>query len=341
MQRLTFVFSCGIMNKKCQGDTTMESKKIWAYLIHLGSNMWTKKGKVASGIRHEEDFTYKDKMFCQKETWTKVTNFLPSCGINTLIIDIGEGVRLDSHPEIAIEGAWSKEELRAELERLRSIGLTPIPKFNFSCGHDAWMGEYAFMVGTKAYYNFCKDIVEETIELFDTPEYFHLGLDEEDYGSQVTNYIAVVRTPAKKTEDALFLFDICRTHGVRPWIWADFDSYGGVEKFSKVVPKDVVISSWHYGFVRDGAAIEDLPESVRMMKTIDDLGYELVPATTTGWGWHLNSKETMLFCKKNITPQNLKGFMVAPWMLTIEKKYYAMINDAYTFYNARKDIFEE
>ena len=99
-------------------------------------------------------------MLCQRETWRKVTDFLPSCGINTLIIDIGEGVRLDSHPEIAIEGAWSKDELRAELARLRSIGLSPIPKFNFSCGHSTWMGDYAFMVGTKAYYEcYCKNLI--------------------------------------------------------------------------------------------------------------------------------------------------------------------------------------
>lgn len=312
---------------------------IWAYLIHLGSNMWTKKGRVVSGIRHEEDFTYKDKMFCQRETWRKVTDFLPSCGINTLVIDIGEGVRLDSHPEIAVEGAWSKDELRRELARLRSIGLTPIPKFNFSCGHSAWMGDYAFMVGTQAYYDFCRDVIEETIELFDTPEFFHLGLEEEDYGNQASNYIAVVRTPYKKMEDALFLFDVCRSHGVRPWIWADFASYGGEEKFAEIVPKDVLISTWHYGFVRDGLPAEKYPESVRMMNTVAELGYGLVPATSTHWGFHLNAKETMLYCKKHIPAESLKGFMAAPWMLTIDKKYYAMLDCAYTLYNARKDIF--
>ena len=186
-----------------------QNKKIWAVLLHLGSNMWAKKGKKLEGIRFDEDqgATYKEKMYCQKEIWKKVTDFLPSCEVNTLVIDIGEGVRLDSHPEIATEGAWSKEELKEELNRLRSMGITPIPKFNFSCGHNAWMGEYAYMVGTKAYYDFCKDIIEETIELFDTPEFFHLGLEEEDYGSQATNYIAIVRTHAKKMEDALYLFN--------------------------------------------------------------------------------------------------------------------------------------
>lgn len=313
-------------------------QKIWAYLIHLGSNMWTKKEKTLTGIRHEEDFTYKDRMFCQKDVWRDVTEFLPTCGINTLVIDIGEGLRLDSHPEIAIEGAWTKEEMQKELIRLRELGLTPIPKFNFSCGHDAWMGEYAYMVGTKKYYDFCRDIIEETIELFDIPPFFHLGLEEEDYEAQEKNYIAVVRTPPKKTEDALFLFDICLSKGVRPWIWADFQSYGGVKIFAERIPKDAMVSTWAYGMIRDGYSMEQYGEDVRMMKQVEELGYELIPACST-WSWHLNAKDTMLFCKKQISESCLAGFMMAPWMLTIEKKYYAHLNAAYTFYHARNDIF--
>ena len=319
-----------------------QNKKIWAVLLHLGSNMWAKKGKKLAGIGFDEDqgATYKEKMYCQKEIWKKVTDFLPSCEVNTLVIDIGEGVRLDSHPEIATDGAWSKEELKEELNRLRSMGITPIPKFNFSCGHNAWMGEYAYMVGTKAYYDFCKDIIEETIELFDTPEFFHLGLEEEDYGSQATNYIAIVRTHAKKMEDALYLFDICRSKGVRPWIWADFKSYGGPEKFAENVPKDVMISTWYYGIIRDGIAFEDYRDEIKEMKTTVDLGYDLVPTVSSFWGWNLNAKDTMLFCKKHLADnEHLKGFMTASWMLTVEKRYYALLSDTYAFYDAKKDIY--
>ena len=221
------------------------------------------------------------------------------------------------------------------------MGITPIPKFNFSCGHNAWMGDYAFMVGTKAYYDFCKDIIEETIELFDTPEFFHLGLEEEDYKCQEKNYIAVVRTPYKKMEDALYLFDICRAKGVRPWIWADFNSYGGPEKFAEIVPKDVMISTWYYGVIRDGKRMEEYPEEVRMMKTTVDLGYDLVPAVSSFWGWNLNAKDTMLFCKKNLPDEHLKGFMAASWMLTVDKRYYALLSDTYAFYDAKKDIYGE
>jgi len=258
----------------------MNREKMWVYMIQLGANMWGRPEEQRPYYIEEED-CYKEYMSADREVWRKVTDFLPTCGFNTLLIDIGEGIRFDSHPELAVSGSWSKEEMREELARLRSIGLTPLPKLNFSTCHNAWMGEYAYMVGTKAYYDFCKDIIEETIELFDTPEFFHLGLEEEDYGSQATNYIAIVRTHAKKMEDALYLFDICRSKGVRPWIWADFKSYGGPEKFAENVPKDVMISTWYYGFIRDGIAFEDYRDEIKEMKITVDLGYDLVPTVSS------------------------------------------------------------
>lgn len=174
----------------------MTDKKIWAFLIHLGSNMWAKKGTTWGRNIHSEDFCYKETMFCDKEVWRKVTDFLPSCGINTLVIDIGEGLLLDSHPEIAVPGAWTKDELRSELERIRSLGIIPIPKYNFSCRHNAWMGDWAYRVGQPEFYDFCSDIINEVIDIFDTPELFHLGYEEEIATDE--HQINVFRSPRKK-----------------------------------------------------------------------------------------------------------------------------------------------
>ena len=129
----------------------MANKKMWAFMIQLGNNMWDKKDRQRDYNKDEEDSIYRDFLYTDKAIWDEITAFLPTCGINTLLIDIGEGVRLDSHPELAVEGSWTKEEFRKELQRLRSLGLTPIPKYNFSCGHSAWLQEYAYMVGTETY----------------------------------------------------------------------------------------------------------------------------------------------------------------------------------------------
>lgn len=319
----------------------MADTKIRAALLHLGSNMWGKKGRVNKSKKDVEDFIYRDKMFCQKHVWEKVTEILPKLQFNTLFIDIGEGVRLDSHPELAIEGSWTKDELRKDLERLRALGLNPVPKFNFSPGHSAWMGDWAYRIGTPEFDVFCKDIIEETIELFDTPEFFHIGLEEEDYNAQKNNYIAVVRTPYKKTEDTKYLLKIIIDKGVRPVIWMDEDTlenFGGVEDFEKNMPKEVLLATWNYSMVRDFDNIEDCCPYAKSLHKFASLGYDIMPTTST-WCWHLNSKEVMTFCKKHVNLDNIAGFMTASWMLTCENKFLQLVNDAYTFYTAYRDVF--
>lgn len=314
----------------------MNNDKIWAFLIHLGSNMWAKKGTTWGRKIHPEDFSYKETMFCDKEVWRKVTDFLPSCGINTLLIDIGEGLLLDSHPEIAVPGAWTKSELKAEIRRLKEIGITCIPKYNFSCRHNAWMGEWAYRVGTPEFYDMCKDIIEEVIDVFDTPKFFHLGLEEEESTNE--HEINVCRSPKRKYKDALMLFDVCRSKGVRPWIWLDEETFGGRENLSENLPKDVVVSVWYYGTVHNTGKEETANSMVRLIKVIDELGYDQIPTSST-WSWHCNSKDMMTYCKMYCNNGSIIGHMTASWMLTTECKLYALLNDAYTFGWARRDIY--
>ena len=96
-----------------------------------------------------------------------------------VVIDLGDGVRYESHPEIAVENASPVEQLREELARLRERGLEPIPKLNFSASHDIWLGPYSRQVSTEPYYAVCRDLIAEAIEIFDHPRLFHLGMDEE------------------------------------------------------------------------------------------------------------------------------------------------------------------
>ena len=319
--------------------------KMWAYLIHLGSNMWYKKGLEVPwlGELDDEQPIYRDYLLCDKEIWRKVTDFLPTCGINTLLIDMGEGVRLDSHPELAVEGSWSKEEFRAELARLRSIGLTPIPKFNFSAGHNAWLKEYAYMIGTELHNQVCKDVIEEVIDLFDTPEFFHLGLEEEDPVNQGGQPVLMMRAPNKKTADANFLFDVCRAKGVRPWIWLDYKGikeFGGPEAFCANIGKDVLISNFVYRMLWDHPEEFERGEDMKTYRLLDEWGYEQIPTVST-FESQLNAKQTMKLFKKYRNSDRVTGFMTAPWYFTVPKRYYALLNDAFVFGNAKHDIFPE
>jgi hypothetical protein len=95
-----------------QKENSRMEQKMWVYMLQLGTNMWRKKNRQSSRKMMDEEAYYRDYLNCDRETWRKVTEFLPSCGVNTLLIDMGEGVKLDRHPELAVEGSWSKEEFR-------------------------------------------------------------------------------------------------------------------------------------------------------------------------------------------------------------------------------------
>ena len=55
--------------------------------------------------------------------------------MNMVVIDLGEAIQYQSHPELAVKGTRPVEKFRKELARLRAMGLEPIPKLNFSTTH--------------------------------------------------------------------------------------------------------------------------------------------------------------------------------------------------------------
>src|SRR5688500_5984727 len=80
--------------------------------------------------------------------WNDLLAAMKKARLNMVVIDLGDGVKYSSHPEIAVEGAWSAARLKEEIKKLRGMGLEPIPKLNFSTCHDQWLGPYARMVST-------------------------------------------------------------------------------------------------------------------------------------------------------------------------------------------------
>lgn len=314
-------------------------QKMWAVLLHLGSNMWGKPGECHHYVQ-EETIVYHDNLYCDMDVWHKVTESLPQYGINTVLIDVGEAIRLDSHPEIAVEGSLTKEEMKSELSRLRKLGLTPLPKLNFSCTHNGWLGKYNRMIGTEEYQKACAEIVEEIIDIFDTPEFFHLGFEEENVEYQKYYPVKIERSWRQKTDDAVALFEVCRKKGVRPWIWVDpqsIEGFGGAERFQEHVPKDVLISNWWYDEIY--YAGEEESSYTKLYREIDEWGYEQVPTCST-WTCLQNPKQTLKYCKTYLNDELVKGFMTAPWLMTRKEYYHGLLSEALILGQAKKKFYE-
>lgn len=292
---------------------------IWSALVHIGTRMWNDSPKdLTPSLRFDEGL-YRD-----------ITQRMRAIGMNMIVLDIGESLVYPSHPELAIEGSWSPDKLHDEVVRLRKLGLEPIPKLNFSATHDIWLGEYSRMLSTPIYYRVCEDVIKDVAEIFGKEtRFFHLGYDEEAVSEQTRRLYAAARQGALWWHDFEWFLGKAAATGMRPWIWAD-SFWRHPEEFAAKVPRSVLLSNWYYGrtFKEEGP-FERRYEEVRLKayKALDKLGYEDIPCATN---WlpnyydtpvnDVNWPMTVEYCLKNVSPEGLKGFMMAPWAFTEEKQ---------------------
>jgi len=292
-------------------------EKYWGYLIHLGYNMWEDNGPEHRVHPDEKiDYPPRTRLRCKEEVWDYIIEKLPEYGINLLVIDIGEGIRYESHPEIAIEGSWSIEKFKMKLKRIRELGIEPVPKLNFSTAHDVWLGKYSRMVSTDIYYGVCRDLIEEVIEIFDKPKFFHLGMDEETYDHQRHLLYAVIRHSDLWWHDLYFFVNEVEKRGVCAWIWSDY-IWSHKEEFLQKMPKSVIQSNWYYRSDFD-LNNEQISKYIKAYIELEKAGFKQIP---TGSNHYLfeNFEKTVEFCKRNISDENLTGFLQTVWRPTVKE----------------------
>ncbi len=308
-----------------------KSEMMWGYFIQLSTNMWGEPGaNMPNG-------PWQDHLTTDEETWKKVIDYLPDCGFNTVLIDIGDAIQYESHPEIAIPGAWSKDKLKKELDRMRALGLTPLPALNFSAAHDAWLKEYSRMVSTTIYYNVTRDLIREVAELFDYPALFHLQMDEEwDQGNE---NMKIVRPSRIWWHDVNYFFGVCDEVGARPWVWAD-NCYKDPEEYCQKMSKDMLQSNWYYGTLRKNPDGSYQKIEVETYRILEKAGFDQVP-TSCCQSRSYNSLQTMEMGKEVIAPERLKGFLTCPWYFVYKKDYEAHLNEANLFKKAKEVVYPE
>lgn len=319
---------------------------IWSLYAMLGQNMWWQDSP---------------KLRFQEEAWDALLVSAAESGINQIVLDLGEGVCYDSHPELAREGAWSTMRVRAEVQRCRAMGIELIPKLNFSATHHLWLGEYRRMMSTPIYYKVCRELIEEVYSLFDHPAYIHLGMDEEGDPQFFANLDMVhYRQGELLWHDLRYLCDCVLTCGAKPWIWADPCVYNP-EQFRKHIPcGDVVLSPWIYFAIRrehwtpvaskqryidsnEGKMgvtyMEEAPIWQAMthegVKAAND-GYETIPCCSIWGECTYCSDDVVEHFVNSCDPNKLLGFMTAPWVHTDMEHIEEIKNSVRVLAEARK-----
>ena len=322
---------------------------VWGALLHLGSNMWGDWKPDLAGLpssAEEERRMWPDQKLnsngvlpsrarnylrAEDAVWHEATDLMRAEGLNLVMIDIGEGYAYPSRPELWVNGSWSPEKMRRELARLRGMGLEPIPKLNFSTGHDAWLKEYHRMTSSRAYYEVVADVVRDVAEVFDRPRYFHIGFDEEIPVAVRGRTPMVIREGDLWWHDLFYVVKEVERHGARAMLWSD-KICTGREEFLKRMSKGVLQVPWYYGIdfsekkltwnpalekkVDGWASQGNLAASIL---ELDRAGFDMVPCTSN-WSNPAAADAMLKFCRARVDPAHLKGLMTAPWAKTFAEE---------------------
>lgn len=300
-------------------------EKIWALTVHMTQN-W-------DPLLEKAPFTFTD------DVWDEVLEAAVDTGINTVIFDLLDGIEYGSHPEIAVPGAWSRKRMRDEIKRLKSFGITAIPRLNFSAAHCLWLGEYMKMISSKTYYTVCRDLILEVGELFDNPPYISIVMDEEDADHIVKDRINIIRNGKALWHDLRFLLDCVYEAGAKAILSHDL-LFANAEEFSKNVSKEeVVVMPWYYSAYKPehykpiaGDAImmnyyaqdkykdmniqylEDDPWNVNFRNKVipcAKYGYQYLPTISFVNRQAYCFEDSIDFYKENLNQEQLEGFVVS------------------------------
>ena len=304
---------------------------IRSLLLHLGSNMWCdypteQMGAPAPESAQTLDVKPEFQLVWTDERWREVTDRAAKAGINMIVIDLGEGLFYPSHPELAIEGTWSVEKMRAEIKHLNEQGIEVVPKLNFSTTHNGWMGDYSHMVSSKPYYRMCEDVIRDVVEIFGNPRFFHIGFDEERASFQESEkfqYICV-RKGEYWWQDFLHIVKTVEQYGARAWMWSDYAWRS--EDFYERCPKSVIQQNWFYDESYGGFDINTNTTSdakiLDAFYKLDKAGFDQVPCGTNwigrkrrelGVGADDVIGKLVKFGRENISKEHLMGFMMTTW----------------------------
>jgi hypothetical protein len=209
---------------------------------------------------------------------------LPKEGVNTLVLEINYNYRYSKRPEVAEEGALSKQDLERIATAAREAGVKLIPMINM-LGHQSWAkrtfgllrahpefdetpGKYPDNAGIYCR-SYCPlhpelhavlfDLIDELMEVT-AADAFHIGMDEVFLLGEDDCPRCKGRNKAELfAQEVKVLRDHVAAKGGTTWIWGDRFLDGDLTGMGKweaatngtadairLVPKDIIISDWHY-----------------------------------------------------------------------------------------------
>jgi hypothetical protein len=275
-----------------------------------------------------------------------VRDVIAALKMNHLVLE-SEYIEWESHPEIHhAKYGMPKAEVRKLLDLARNLNIEVTPLVQ-ALGHCQWMftndqnlelaedpeAKWAYCVTNPKTYDFIFDIYAEALELFE-PRYFHIGHDEfADRGR-----IPFRESSQGYTAEQLLMMDTERlhgwlsAHGVRTMLWGDMflakgeapDACNASSKASAIelrskLPKDVIVTDWHY-------ASADSGELGKSLAAFERSGLQTIAAT---WNRPIN----IVNFAKAAHAEKALGLLQTTWAgYSLDEESYEREQDQYCLY---------
>ncbi len=185
-----------------------------------------------------------------------VVEAMGQANMDTLIVDIADGVKYASHPELQRHYTVPMSDLAQLAEASHAAGVDIVPKLNFAKSgrnlHDIWMyphaSQFLFTEGMDNYFRVAADLIGKLVDVCKPKHFFHLGMDEDHFRS-IGQYVDAIER----------LRETLTGHGLRTMIWND-SCHDFPEEIAQVhaeksmaaepkLSKDIVHVLWHYKLV--------------------------------------------------------------------------------------------
>ncbi|MDD4817593.1 MAG: glycoside hydrolase family 20 zincin-like fold domain-containing protein [Victivallaceae bacterium] len=204
-----------------------------------------------------------------------IEKLLTPLRINTLFIEC-EYVAWDATTSVRQPWAMSKDDLRKLIKIANDNFIDVNPLFQ-TLGHCEWLfknGQNRDMAENPdkctvynprhpAVHPLMAETLDEVIEVFNHPQYLHIGHDEvgSEYDYPVLPENRAIGARKLIMDDVMFYYDYCKRNNLRMMMWQDmfmrspdvFAADGktislfGLDEARKELPRDIVFAHWNYG----------------------------------------------------------------------------------------------
>ena len=257
------------------------------------------------------------------DSWVRFLRRAVSRGrYNTIVLDLSNGYRWASHPELARPNAWTRKEVLKLVEAARELGIEVIPGLA-QPGHAEWItAKHPHLAEDGASYMLCtrhpdtrtllSELMSELIDVFDQPRYLHIGHDEMWWRTQRKHEDQ--RCPRCSgsprwqlvLDDLLWHHEWLKQRGVKPMLWSDMlvkgwhGKNGAIYRAADAIPEamraDFMVVSW-----------------TRVGDTLGELVPKNFPVVRGHTGYHDWKRQGLPEQANGLTGEALAMFFGTPW----------------------------